>query len=417
MDANLRQRETKAADPTVKAFLAELRDGARATNTLFVDAASMLLCDTACSANLIAVMEQVAAAIRTAVSTGDTSDDSMISAVEACGGGHCAAARVVDSRGVFLGLLCCLWDEEPDGDTLVIGKQALMLHARLLGRFLETASRLAVVEDEAMRRERFIAALTHDLRNPLAAVLAGLRLLERKPDRWNDFVPQMRQSVGRMNRLIDRAFDLVDLQLTGVTSSDGTADGMDEPGASCVDADRADSVSVAKLGDLRVRTPESLILVLREVVEEFRAAQPEVIVTTDFNLLAPVYCDNDRMAQLLASLLSSGRALELAEQTIAVTAVSGPQGFELDVLANPAAEVRDISSHIQDPFDGGSRNDRSLDLGFYVAAIIARLHGGAIVAVREGEATRLIFRIGTNAGPGRQASGSTLGIEDNGSRA
>ncbi|OUJ13995.1 sensor histidine kinase KdpD [Acetobacter sp. DsW_063] len=410
MDANLRQRETKAADPTVKAFLAELRGGARATNTLFVDAHRMLLCDTACSANLTAVTERIAATVRIAVSTGDTSDDSMISAVEACGGGHCAAARVVDPRGAFLGVLCCLWNEEPDGDTLVIGRQALTLHARLLGRFLETASRLAVVEDEAVRRERFIAALTHDLRNPLAAVLAGLRLLERKPDRWNDFVPQMRQSVGRMNRLIDGAFDLVDLQLTGVTSSDGTAVGMDEPGASCADVGRTDSVAVAQLGDLRVRTPESLTFVLREVVEEFRAAQPEVIVTTDFNLLAPVYCDNDRMAQLLASLLSSGRALELAEQTIAVTAVSGPQGFELDVLANPAVEVRDISSHIQDPFDGGSRSDRSLDLGLYVAAIIARLHGGEIVAVREGEATRLIFRIGTNAGPGCQASGSTLGI-------
>ncbi|GBQ94418.1 hypothetical protein AA23498_2023 [Acetobacter nitrogenifigens DSM 23921 = NBRC 105050] len=400
MDANLRQRETKAADPTVKAFLAELRDGVRATDTLFVDAAGMLCWETARSPNLIAVRERVAAATRIAVSTGDTSYDGMISAVEACGGVRCAAARVVDPTGVFLGLLCCLWDDEPEWETLIINRQALALHARLLGHFLKTASRLAIVEDEAARRERFVAALTHDLRNPLAAVLAGLRLLERKPDRWTDFVPQMRQSVGRMNRLIDGAFDLVDLQLTGVASAGGNDDGLDETGASSADVYRTDSVSTEQIGNLRVRTPESLTLVLREVVEEFRSAQPEVIVTTDFSLLAPVYCDSDRVAQLLASLLSSGRALALAEQTIAVTAVSGPQGFILDVLATPAAEVFDISSHIRDPFGGGSRSDRSLDLGLYVAAIIARLHGGEIAAVREGEATRLVFRIETNTGVG-----------------
>ena len=50
---------------------------------------------------------------------------------------------------------------------------------------LRSDTALTSQREEAELREQFIAVLGHDLRNPLASISAGIRLLEKKADSAN----------------------------------------------------------------------------------------------------------------------------------------------------------------------------------------------------------------------------------------
>lgn len=66
-------------------------------------------------------------------------------------------------------------------------------------------------------REQFMAVLGHDLRNPLASVEAGLRVIGREPlsPKQARIVDLMQASAHRMSRLIDDVLDLARGQLGG----------------------------------------------------------------------------------------------------------------------------------------------------------------------------------------------------------
>ena len=108
---------------------------------------------------------------------------------------------------------------------------------------LEARSRaeaeLGAGNETAALREQFIAVLGHDLRNPLSAVAAGVRLLEKNEplsERGRHIVKQMDSSISRANALIS---DLLDFArgrlgggLTSVSRCRSAADA--DPGASRV---------------------------------------------------------------------------------------------------------------------------------------------------------------------------------------
>ena len=66
-------------------------------------------------------------------------------------------------------------------------------------------------------REQFIAVLGHDLRNPLASIDGGLRLIEKSPlnERALTIVAMMQKSVARMAELIENVMDLARGRLGG----------------------------------------------------------------------------------------------------------------------------------------------------------------------------------------------------------
>ena len=80
-------------------------------------------------------------------------------------------------------------------------------------------------------REQFIAVLGHDLRNPLASIDAGTRLLGKAPldDRARAVVALMRSSVRRMAGLIDNVLDFARGRLGGGLSSTATPTSRWEP--------------------------------------------------------------------------------------------------------------------------------------------------------------------------------------------
>ena len=74
----------------------------------------------------------------------------------------------------------------------------------------ELATLSAALQAADQQKNRFLAVLAHELRNPLAVLAAGLRIMERKtdPDVIENIRTSMRQHLGYMTRLVDDLLDI-----------------------------------------------------------------------------------------------------------------------------------------------------------------------------------------------------------------
>ena len=126
-------------------------------------------------------------------------------------------------------------------------------------------------------RDQFIAVLGHDLRNPLAAIEAGTRILERRAiadERVSIVISEMRASLARANRLINDVLDFAKGRL-------GTG----------IPVDYSNGATLKE--------------VLHHVVQEIRAIAPEVEIACELGDLNAVECDAHRIGQLASNLLSN----------------------------------------------------------------------------------------------------------------
>jgi sigma-B regulation protein RsbU (phosphoserine phosphatase) len=142
-----------------------------------------------------------------------------------------------------------------------------LLAARDQSRSSEAAAR-AILRDEretSELREQFIAVLGHDLRNPLASINAGARILLRRPrdETETRVLHMMEATVTRMSGLIDNVLDFARGRLGGGITLSRDAKQPLEP-------------------------------VLRQVVDELSAAMPERVIEHDFRCrpgrLRPLPC-------------------------------------------------------------------------------------------------------------------------------
>ena len=115
--------------------------------------------------------------------------------------------------GAFFGTLCAIDPRAGETEDAATSIGMFRLFADLIGFHLEAQERLAASEaallDERQTselREQFIAVLGHDLRNPLAAIDAGTRLLGKTPPRRQDgrtivaHIQRQRSAHGRIDR-------------------------------------------------------------------------------------------------------------------------------------------------------------------------------------------------------------------------
>ena len=260
--------------------------------------------------------------------------------------------------GRFFGTLCAL-DPKPAAvnNQKTIGM--FKLFADLIGQHLDAQERLARSEAQLQReretaelRERFIAVLGHDLRNPLGALDAGLAVLESQPADADNapIIAVMRRSSARINGLIGDVLDFTRARMgLGVVAHR------------------------VRDGDLQSQ--------LEQVVAELQLAWPNRAIESDFSILHPVNCDGARLAQMLSNLLvnalthgtpgTPGTAIEVRGE-------SSPSGLQISVSNASEAIDPKVMEQLFEPFSARtSRSDvNGLGLGLYIASEIARAHNG-----------------------------------------
>jgi signal transduction histidine kinase len=279
--------------------------------------------------------------------------------------------------GQFFGTLCAI-DPKPIrvNTPEVVG--IFTLFADLIGFHLDAQDRLTASEaalldarQAAELREQFMAVLGHDLRNPLASIDAGARILLRTTldTKATAIIGMMQKSVSRMAGLISNVLDFARGRLGGGIPVHCTPD--------------------AKVADA-----------LAQVAAELRSAFPNRAIETDFVLDRPVTCDSARVAQLFSNLLVN--AITHGDRAGPVRAQAGIDAdvFEL-LVANMGSPIpSEAAERLFQPFTRASAHssEQGLGLGLYIAAEIARAHAGTLRFTSTAEETRFTFRMPV-AGP------------------
>jgi sigma-B regulation protein RsbU (phosphoserine phosphatase) len=225
--------------------------------------------------------------------------------------------------------------------------------------------RLRQERENAELREQFIAVLGHDLRNPLASIAAGARLMlkAKTPEDGVRLESMIQSSVGRMAKMIDSVMDLARGRLGG-------------------------GISLS-------RSITAIEPVLDQVVAELAAAHPERSIETHFELETPIFCDPARVAQLFSNLLGNAISHGAPDQPVRVDAITKSGTFELCVANGGTPISEEARKRLFHPFYRGAAHGRSegLGLGLYIASEIARAHGGTIEVHSSQAETRFTFRM------------------------
>lgn len=209
-------------------------------------------------------------------------------------------------------------------------------------------------------REQFIAVLGHDLRNPLASIVAATRILRREPLSENSLgvLKLMEASVQRMGALIDDIMDFARSRL-----------------GSGIDLQRSS-------GDLGP--------VLLQVVAELELDEPSRTITCDFYLPEPIRFDHGRISQLVSNLLGNALTHGDPREPVRLTAVVADGRLELSV-ANAGDPIPPTAlERLFQPFFRGEvrSSQQGLGLGLHIASEIARAHGGSLRATSDPQETR-----------------------------
>lgn len=211
-------------------------------------------------------------------------------------------------------------------------------------------------------RDQFIAVLGHDLCNPLAAIEAGMRMLEKQEDegdRKHLIIREMRASVARAYELIDDVLDFARGRLgTGIP--------------------------------LNYANDVSLEDVLRHIVHETRAVAPEVELKCKLGDLTAVDCDADRIGQLASNLLSNAVRYGDQSKPIALEAVVQDDEFHLTVSNEGEPIPEGALERLFMPFQRGEKSNsgKGLGLGLFIVREIARAHGGEMRVFSDHSQTR-----------------------------
>jgi len=227
-------------------------------------------------------------------------------------------------------------------------------------RFLGTAQDITErkhaeteLKQAAEFRERFLGIVSHDLRNPLNAILLSVNAMMRSDDVAQHHMKTVRRivtSAERMGRMIGDLLDFTRGRLGG--------------------------------GIPITRRPANLHSICQHVLEELEAGSPlrEMRLRTEGDLLQGEW-DPDRLAQLLGNL--GKNALDYSQGEDPVDFVLRDEGDTVCVqIHNRGPPIpADLLSHIFEPFKRGTSQRHSssgLGLGLFIVQQIARAHGGRV---------------------------------------
>lgn len=235
----------------------------------------------------------------------------------------------------------------------------LYRHKQQLARHLDELT-------ETLRlNEMFTAVLGHDLRNPLAAILTGADLLQRRTEdeAVRKAAGRMLASGKRMSRMIDDVLDLARARLAG--------------------------------GIPITRAEMDLGALVQRIIQEHQTAHPgrHIEVRPQGDMVG--HWDPDRLAQAISNLL--GNALQHGDPSESVVVrLDGTQPGTLTLtVMNVGAIPTSVLPSLFDPFRENGRQRRRADglgLGLYIVQQVVQAHRGS-VGVESGTGRHTVFRV------------------------
>jgi len=282
------------------------------------------------------------------------------------------------ANGEFFGTLCAI-DPRParlkTPEILGMFKlfsDLIAFHLQAQQKLIRSERELRDERETSELREQFIAVLGHDLRNPLAAIDSGARALQLLPldDRASKVVKLIRRSGSRMSELINNILDFAQGRL-------------------------GSGLAVSRVVD------PALGSMLQHVISELQSAWPQRAIESRIEVGENISCDSARIAQLLSNLVSNALIHGDSAGVVDVTARSDSQVFEILVANSGEPIPAQTREQLFKPFSRTSirGHQRGLGLGLYIAAEVARAHGGKLDVTSDSEETRFTFRMPVSGSP------------------
>ncbi|CAM2141321.1 histidine kinase [Pararobbsia alpina] len=222
----------------------------------------------------------------------------------------------------------------------------LYTQRRQLGKQLEE------LEQSIRMNEMFMAVLGHDLRNPLASIMASAELIARLSDdnRLTTSAQRILNSGTRMTRMVEQLVDIARMRAGQMTLSRSFAD----------------------------MTP-----VCARIVAEFdrplESETPRIIYRSRGDTAG--YWDVDRLGQVWSNLV--GNALQHGDPSVPIEVdLDGDAAHAVRVSVESGGAIPEaVARNIFEPFFSDNQNrgrSTGLGLGLYIAHEIVRLHDGEI---------------------------------------
>lgn len=267
-----------------------------------------------------------------------------------------ASVPIFRDDGSFFGTLCAI-DVEPKDVKSARSIAMLKMFADIIGRTLEAEERLEAQEllvaherKTLKTQEEFVAILGHDLRNPIAALQAGLRQMGREPlsDKGRNLTLLMQSSLHRMAELVDNMMLHAKSRLGG-------------------------GIGISARPDV------DLVETISNVVQEIRIAAPERLIELDLSFAAPVSCDPARVSQALSNLISNAINHGAPDRPVLVRGQRTDTEITISVSNEGDPIPQERQADLFQPFKRGSEDQNTgLGLGLHIAHSIAQAHNGKL---------------------------------------
>lgn len=222
-------------------------------------------------------------------------------------------------------------------------------------------ARNATLTDEARQKDEFLAMLSHELRNPLAAIASSLAVMRN----YHISDPL----IAKNRSIIERQFE----NLSGVVN---------------------DLLDVARIANGKIGMVREAITLDAVIERALEISRPKIEAMSHSLKISrppetiPIHGDINRLAQALANLLNN--AAKFTPQSGTLTLFAGRDGErtflkvqDTGVGINPAFRPRLFQLFAQDD-STEARTQGGLGIGLAVAQEIVSLHGGTIEAKSDG---------------------------------
>lgn len=235
---------------------------------------------------------------------------------------------------------------------------------------IENLDLIDALRDADQRKDRFLATLAHELRNPLTPIVNAVAMLDR--------VAGSHSGVARAKATIDRQSS----QLVRLID---------------------DLMDVSRVTQDRLELRREVVL-LRDVFELAIEAVRPVLIERNLHLTVNMpdesiglYVDPARLAQALTNILSNAVKYTDANGDIVVTVHNTTDAVRIEVsdtgIGIPAEQLEHVFEMFARVYDHGSRMPAGLGIGLALARRMVELHGGTMTAHSAGVGQGSTFRL------------------------